>query len=153
MEVILREFASGGYTKTHVLVLRAHSQLESQKLDKIGDCGPADVPVQGVIKLSGDLMEHYIELKRVQPYVERMQKETAGNFEQAWKEMEKLGYNYGADALESVKFGWEMRGARADLLLQRIRGEAVAGQHEKYGELDARLERILEIVNTALLQR
>ena len=30
-------------------------------------------------------------------------------FEEAWAEMEAKGYRYGADALEHVRFGWELR--------------------------------------------
>lgn len=29
-------------------------------------------------------------------------------FEDAWAVMERQGYNYGADALEQVRFGWEL---------------------------------------------
>jgi hypothetical protein len=29
-------------------------------------------------------------------------------FEQAWKTYEAKGYRYGADALEQVRFGWEI---------------------------------------------
>jgi hypothetical protein len=31
-----------------------------------------------------------------------------GNFERAWKKMEERGYQYGEDALEQVRLGWEM---------------------------------------------
>jgi len=30
-------------------------------------------------------------------------------FEEAWAEMEARGYQYGADALENVRFGWNLR--------------------------------------------
>lgn len=33
----------------------------------------------------------------------------APSFEEAWAEKEKAGYKYGPDALEQVKFGWEIR--------------------------------------------
>lgn len=29
-------------------------------------------------------------------------------FEEAWSDKEKKGYEYGPDALENVKFGWEI---------------------------------------------
>lgn len=29
-------------------------------------------------------------------------------FEEVWKEMEKAGYDYGEDALQGVRFGWEL---------------------------------------------
>ena len=35
-------------------------------------------------------------------------------FEQAWAEKEAEGYQYGEDALEQVKFGWEL--AMAELI-------------------------------------
>lgn len=31
-------------------------------------------------------------------------------FDEAWKRMEAKGYQYGGDALEQVRFGWELRG-------------------------------------------
>lgn len=30
-------------------------------------------------------------------------------FEEAWAEMKQRGYRYGTDALEHVRFGWELR--------------------------------------------
>lgn len=32
-------------------------------------------------------------------------------FEEAWSEKEAAGYQYGANALEQVRLGWEMRAA------------------------------------------
>lgn len=64
MEVILREFLADKNTRALVLVLRSENEAESKKLDSVGDCGPGDVPVEGVIKLSTDLAHHYVELKR-----------------------------------------------------------------------------------------
>ena len=40
-------------------------------------------------------------------------------FEQAWARQEKKGYQYGPDALEQVRFGWELR------------GESIAAEKEK----------------------
>lgn len=68
MEVILRSFPTGPNTAQLVLVLRPESENESEKLDMIGNCGAADVRVEGVIKLSDDL-SHYIELKASPPAV------------------------------------------------------------------------------------
>lgn len=65
MEVIVRQFPTGPQTAELVLVLRSESENESQKLDLIGNCGPGDVKVEGVIKLSDDLTHHYVELKAV----------------------------------------------------------------------------------------
>ena len=33
------------------------------------------------------------------------------NFKEAWAEKEAEGYQYGHDALEQVRFGWDMRAA------------------------------------------
>ena len=48
------------------------------------------------------------------------------DFDIAWKEMEKRGFQYGKDALEQVRLGWHMRddelaAARADV--ERLTGE------------------------------
>lgn len=46
----------------------------------------------------------------------------AKTFEEAWAAKEAEGFRYGADALEQVRLGWEMRGAQvATLLFQRDR--------------------------------
>lgn len=37
-------------------------------------------------------------------------------FEQAWAEKEAEGYQYGRDALEQVRFGWELRERQVSLM-------------------------------------
>lgn len=41
-------------------------------------------------------------------------------FEEAWAEKEREGFQYGEDALEYVRFGWELRGDPNDRLLKEI---------------------------------
>jgi hypothetical protein len=47
-------------------------------------------------------------------------------FKQAWAEKEAAGYRYGRDALEGVRFGWDMACADRDEQIRVLR-EAMAG--------------------------
>jgi hypothetical protein len=49
--------------------------------------------------------------------------ENMKTFEEAWAEKEAAGYQYGADALEQVWFGWEIREAaeKEDVLLAAVK--------------------------------
>lgn len=42
-------------------------------------------------------------------------------FEQAWAEKEAEGYRYGADALEQVRFGWEIACATQEAEIKALR--------------------------------
>ena len=41
-------------------------------------------------------------------------------FEEVWAEKEKEGYQYGEDALEQVRFGWELGEAERQKLVTKI---------------------------------
>lgn len=41
---------------------------------------------------------------------------STATFEQAWAVKEKEGYQYGEDALEQVRFGWELRAQQPETL-------------------------------------
>lgn len=52
---------------------------------------------------------------RTQLELARLNNQCVTTFEEAWKRKEAEGYQYGADALEQVRFGWELREYHAAL--------------------------------------
>ncbi len=78
-------------------------------------------------------------------------------FEEVWAEKEAEGYQYGEDALEQVRLGWELRQKEVDELkgsLEASRGEdrsrcsacyASPGNHYGWCELAEANKRILEL--------
>lgn len=42
-------------------------------------------------------------------------------FEEAWAKMEAKGYRYGQDAIEQVRFGWELRDVEVDALREALK--------------------------------
>ncbi len=60
------------------------------------------------------------------------------SFDQAWKEKEKEGYQYGRDALEQVRFGWEIKeeaikstlkaqSSRINIILEKLDSDGAPG--------------------------
>ena len=63
--------------------------------------------------------------------------EQPATFEAAWAQMELRGFNYGSDALENVRFGWEIgRGLEPDGM-DRKRADDRAKFAARGAELDA----------------
>lgn len=51
---------------------------------------------------------------------------SAGSFEEVWVEMERKGYQYGRDALEQVRLGWEMAKAQIPVPVAACSAEEAA---------------------------
>ncbi len=73
------------------------------------------------------------------------------SFEQVWQQKEQEGYQYGHDALEQVRFGWELREAEGVPALDSLRGllrseEEKASVHFKLLiEVQVRLEKLIRV--------
>ena len=65
----------------------------------------ADGPSGGFVTDHLDFAEHWLDKAES---LALSGKNPCMTFEQAWAEKEAAGYQYGADALEQVKFGWEI---------------------------------------------
>ena len=78
----------------------------------------------------------------------------SASFEDAWKEKVAEGYQYGSDALEQVRFGWDIRNATVAAEILRLQDEAkaielarfrAARQAEDYRVLGAKQEKALHM--------
>lgn len=60
-------------------------------------------------------------------------------FKEAWKEKEAEGYHYGRDALEGVKFGWEIHVQHAKVECDALKAEnaRLVAEHEGFDVIHA----------------
>lgn len=92
------------------------------------------------------------EVERLRATVARLRAPIAESFEEAWAAMEAQGYRYGEDALEQVRFGWELAFERAAELkagLQKAREallhwRIVKGEHITRDEALALINSLLD---------
>lgn len=71
------------------------------------------------------------------------------SFEEAWKVKEAEGYQYGKDALEQVRFGWELRSqfpTNKEQLIQNIIDGANYALREFGDDYEGRLSQLREAI-------
>lgn len=57
-------------------------------------------------------------------------------FEEAWAEKERMGFQYGPDALEHVRFGWELHELHSAEAIRRDERERIAALVRKTQLID-----------------